>query len=721
MKSRFISAALVFSIALLQARLAEPPRDLTRYYEIAAQHKPDIHAVFNDLNPEERIFLYYLYRASLPGHYLASDQVHRHAIEIMELFESIYAQKDHLRAVQGAFDFDVDVFIEDVGTYLVYLWTNHGPYFLKEQVDQKRTPERLECKQLTLQNMQKVLVHLGENRSIEHLIPSIFDRSVEATLCVPGDINASSSNVYHPEFTNEDFANLPAEKRTQINAYFGIEQKKGTRSPRIHVCKVGGKYTKELEVAVHWLKKAHEHVQYYPKAFDVHTVESLDYMIQFLQTGDEELFKKHSIEWTKTNNRLDYVFGWIEVYNDPKQFRGAFQAEVTAKTVDMQSLNALLPSLEAALPFPDRFKRQNLDDLSAIPNASINTIMFANGFLGPLKVVSAYCLPNYPELRSEHGSKQIIYQSSKDIGQLVDADLTRALFNLPSKVTWLNQNDPDGRLHGDIWNVHCILHETLGHGSGRLDKHTFQEGDAFTIGNVTYGVGDTINVTGKNNAEFLGKYGQSLEELRAEIIALYTSIFNFDELAEAGLYKDWPQKIGKERLIEELIQDMAWTGLRRLIVQPADNDEIRGAHAQANTTIMNYMLDGGGLQLVKQDVEIRGQNHNVLGFKIVDIKKVKQDIIDLAQEVQRIKSTGDGQALDHMMETYGIRVRNPEHRAILHANHKTAVGNLKVLARIFPHYEPIEKDGAIVDIAACWPKDIIEQSLRQKELAYSID
>ncbi len=721
MKRRFISAALLFSIALLQARLAEPPRDLTRYYEIAAQHKPDIHTIFNDLKPEERIFLYYLYRASLPGHYLYADQVHRHSIEIMGLFESIYAQKDHLRAVQGALDFDVDVFIEDVSTFLVYLWTNHGQYFLKEQLDQKRTPERLALQYLTPQNLHKVLDALGDNRSIEHLIPSIFDRSVEATLCVPGDINASSSNVYHPDFTEADYAGLPADKRTQINAYFDIEHKKGKRNPRINICKIGGAYSKELEVAVHWLKKAYGHVQKYPQTFDVYTVKSLDYMIQFLQTGDEELFKKHSIEWTKTNNRLDYVFGWIEVYNDPKQVRGAFQAEVTAKTVDMQSLNALLPSLEAALPFPDEFKRQNLDDLSAIPNASINTIMFANGFLGPLKIVSAYCLPNYSELRSQYGSKQIIYQSSKDIGQLVDADLTRALFNLPSKVTWLNQNDPHCRLHGDIWNVHCILHETLGHGSGRLHKHTFREGDAFTIGNVTYLAGDTINVTGKNNTEFLGKYGQSLEELRAEIIALYTSIFNFDELAQAGLYKDWPAKIGKDRLIEELIQDMSWTGLRRLIVQPADNNEIRGAHAQANTTIMNYMLDGGGLVLVKQEVEIRGQSHNVLGFKIVDIKKVKQDITDLAQEVQRIKSTGDGQTLDHMMETYGIRVRNSEHRAILHANHKTAVGNLKVLARIFPHYEPIEKDGGIVDIAAYWPKDIVDQCLRQKELAYSFN
>lgn len=707
------------SMTVAYAELPQPPEDLTCYHEIAVQYKTDVHDLFNNLKPEERVFLYYLYRASLPGHYLYADQVHRHAIEIMELFESILENRAMLHDNQLQLSFDVEGFLQDVTTYLIYLWTNHGQYFLKEQMDQKRTPERLKCSHLTCDNLKETLHIIGKTESIEHLLSSIFDRSIEPTLCVPGNINESVSNVYHPDFTDADFDALPAEKRTQINAYFDIDHQDGKRKPRINVYKIGGRYSKELEVAVYWLKKAYDHARTYPQTFDVHMVESLEHMIQFLITGDEEYFKKHSIAWTKTNNHLDYGFGWIEVYNDPKMFRGAFQAEITAKTVDMQTLNAMLPSLEAKLPFPDAFKRQNLDDLSAIPNASINSILFSTGFLGPLKIVSAYCLPNYTEIRSKHGSKQIIYQSSKGIGQLIDPALTRALFNLPGRCAWLNENDAEGTLHNDIWNVHVILHETLGHGSGRLNKHTFKDGDNLTISNVTYAIGDTIDVTSNNNNEFLGKYGQSLEELRAEIIALYTSIFNFDELAAAGLYKDWPQKIGKDRLIEELIQDMCWTGLRRLIVQPADSNEIRGAHAQANTTILNYLLDGAGLQLVKQEVNVQGQIHEVLGFEILDVKKVKQDIIALAQEVQRIKSTGDGQALEQMMESYGKWVRNPEHRDILHKNHTTAVGELKVLAYIFPQYEPITIDGNVADIEAYWPKDIVEQYMMQKRLAYS--
>ena len=87
------------------------------------------------------------------------------------------------------------------------------------------------------------------------------------------------------------------------------------------------------------------------------------------------------------------------MYLDLKQYRCGFQAEVTAKIVDMNVLNALLPSLEKELPFPDEYKRQNLDDISSIPNASINNALFASGELGPLQLLAAYCLPNYADLR----------------------------------------------------------------------------------------------------------------------------------------------------------------------------------------------------------------------------------------------------------------------------------------------------------------------------------
>lgn len=700
--------------------LPKPSSDLSTFHEIAVQYKTDIHNVFNALDPAERVLVYYLYRASLPGHWIYAHQAHRDMPKILEVFEFILEHDRDLCERRESFSFDIKQFNNEVLTYLVYLWTNHSQYFLKEHVNEKRTPERIQCTALTPQHMQQVLNVLGYSESIDTIIPSIFDQTYESTLCVPGDIARSAINMYHPAFTNADYEGLSAEKRSQVNAYFDLDISEGRCTPIIRTYRIGDVCDKELRISAYWFAKARDQADKHPDLFDRYLVDSLDYLIAFLETGDEEYFKKHSIAWTKTKNRIDYSWGWIETYNDPQNRRGMFQSEVTVKTVALEKLKSILPYIEGALPFPKAFKRPEFHDVNAIPNVSINTILHSNGFLGPLKIVAAYCLPNYAEIKAKYGSKQIMYQLTDGLGKLINPALYRKLFYLPEEREWLEKYDPEDTLAKDIWTVHVLLHETIGHGSGRLATHTFKEGDKMTIENVTYNIGDTIPVTSANITEFLAD-DQSLEELRAEIIALYTSIFHFDEIERTGLFKDWPARIGEDRLIKELIKEMVTTAQTRLLSQPRDSNEIRGAHARANTVIMNWLLDGGGIEMVQQKVAVEGKEYDVLGIKVTDVNKACHDISILAQVVQCIKSTGDGQGLQQLMNKYGNCVRNPEHRDILQDNFKAVAGDLKVIATIFPEYRPIIEEGEVVDVAALWPKDIIEQNMTQKRLAYSTD
>jgi hypothetical protein len=99
------------------------------------------------------------------------------------------------------------------------------------------------------------------------------------------------------------------------------------------------------------------------------------------------------------------------------------------------------------------------------------------------------------------------------------------------------------------------------------------------------------------------------------------------------------------------------------------------------------------------------------------------DIKDLMIQVQTIKSTGDGFACDKLINTYGRYVRNVEHVAILQANQKTMVGDLKVSARIYPRFVPVYNDAnkSITDIAATWPSDIVEQWFEFRRLELSCD
>ena len=693
-------------------KLATAPERVANFNEIAVQYNDKLADLFNKLSPEERILTYYLFRASLPGNRITADQNHRHGNEIISMFKMLSDKKD---ALLGSKTFEAqagvapDAFVHDAQTFLVYLWTNHGQYFQREQADEKRTPARIGLKALTPQSLTAALTATGVAQAQEivaELEATIFDRTFEPSGTVPNNIEASAANIYSPDFTTQDYLTLPTEERNKLNAYFFIDEADGKRTPRSIPYSAQGKYGQELSVSAYWLQKAYEHAQKHTQYFDKHLIVSLKHLINFVATGDEEHFKKHSIEWLKTSSRIDYNFGFIETYQDPKSQRGSFQAEVTIKSVDIKKLTQMLPDIEKTLPLPSSFMR---DTLGTVPNASINTKVFGYGGLGPMVITAAYCLPNYEEIRSAHGSKQIIYPSSKSLAMRMNPDLARRLFNPKSQAAWLSANDPEDLLANDIWDTQVILHETLGHGSGKLAQHTFQDGEKMTIGGVTHKVGDTIDVTCKNLNEFLAGYENALEELRAEIIALYVSTHHLDQLMSCGLMTRWANKMTRDEMIVHMILGMAGTALRRYLQQSEDAKEIAGAHAQANCTIMYYMIDHGGLKLVEEEVEVSGKKHKVFGLEVVSTPRAQEIIKELMVEVQRIKSTGDGVAVKKLVDTYGKQMRHPEIMKALQANRKTIVGDVKCSAHIFPQLTPVVKDGDVVDVNATWPATIFDQ------------
>ena len=72
MQKQIVLSVICFSMVILgdAGVLEEPPKGLQLFHEIAVQHKPGLREAFNALKPEERVLMYYLYRASLPGHRL---------------------------------------------------------------------------------------------------------------------------------------------------------------------------------------------------------------------------------------------------------------------------------------------------------------------------------------------------------------------------------------------------------------------------------------------------------------------------------------------------------------------------------------------------------------------------------------------------------------------------------------------------------------------------
>lgn len=702
-------------------QLQKAPEVITIYKEIAVMYNHNLPSFFNSLTPQERVMIYYLFRASLPGNRIAADQSHRDALKMQELFEYLITHQEKIKKQKLSFDFDQ--FIQETTIYLTYLWSNHSHYFMREQSDEKRTPHRLGLSLLTKDNILSAL-HAAGYPQAESLMTrierSLFDRSYESTMCVQNSIEQSAINFYAEDFTDADFEAIDPQGQSTLNAYFYIDKQGKNRVPRYEKYSSTGKYATELNIALYWLETAYQHGKKYPAQFDTHFVQSLSYLIDYLKNGDEELFKKHSISWLKSNSKIGYVYGFIETYDDPKGYRAIFQSDVTIKSIDIDKLSAILPDIEDRLPFPAAFKRTTLQATQRVmPNASINVKAFTAGSLGPINLTLAYCLPNYEEIRSAHGSKQIIYHAEKSIGEHMNADVYHRLFNLSDYYQWFSKHDPDYALMREISMLEVILHETVGHGSGQLTKHTFIAGDQRTIEGITYKIGDTIAVTSGNLPQLLQGYEQTIEELRAEIIALLAAIICYDDFAKLGMLKEWPTKIDKKKIIELMILSMARSGLLRLRSQADEAIFVAGAHAQANMTIMNYLIAKNAIRLEQEKIERPEGSFTVLDIRILDLDHAIAVVSELANMVQYIKSTGDGVKAKWLIDTYG-KPFNKDHMRIMKENMKAIVGDIKVTAIIYPHYEPLyDMHGELSDIKATWPASFQEQYLTFKKMALS--
>lgn len=694
--------------------LSNTPDHIERFHELAAVFNEKLYKPYNSLTAAERVFAYFLYRASLPGNRIATDQLSKHGILIRDVLLALFKNEKALLQLDRKHipckneTFTPKKFIQELKIYLVYVWSNHGFYFLRESSHEKRTPASLNLKTLTKDTISWALNFLNLHELSARFIidaDTILNQSIDHTATVPDSINNSSSNFYAPNMSDDLYNTLSAKEKSGINKYFYHED----GSVKTTLYAKGMRYDKELTVAIFWLEKALALTLEHQDSFDAAMRESLENLILFLQTGDESFFKKHSIAWLKTKNTIDYCFGFIETYNDPKGLRGLFQAEATIKTVDMKKANQVFAQLELKLPVDEEFKRDKSAALSMIPNATMNQKIFGTGGLGPLVLTAAYCLPNDEEIRATQGSKQIIYPASPSLGALLDRSKALRLFHTKEMADWLEENDHSGKLFNDLWDVHCILHETIGHGSGKLGKHVFKYGHALTFQNQSFEAGDSIDVTHENIAELLMGYEQTIEELRAEIIALYTSVMHIDELLAAGFLEEWEEKIGKQKLQELLIYHMLCTGLRRLIQQNDSATFISGDHARANCTIMNYFVHSGACKIVTEECEYDGDMYTVVDIEIQDFNACLKTMRDLVCLVQRIKSTGDGVAAQALIQTYGIPIENPAYMKHLKFNERAVVGELKGRVMIDPVFSPVFKNNQLVDIQAFWPHNIFEK------------
>ncbi len=622
---------------------------------------------FENLPLDRKVFAYYLYRSAIAGNDILYNQNHRDALEIKRLFETLYLHANGMGDDLG----------RAVHDYLKFLWIHHGNYH--HYTHTKFTPFSLtrntlaEAIRVAAANGAVIQTRQGETIKglLSRLEPTIFDpdhEPIQTNQSEGVDIVAESAvNFWDAGIKEADINALPVEWQHKLNVRFA--RRDGQIVPEPY--RIGGVYGEALCTVSHFLELALPHSE------DEIQRRSIELLLDHYRTGDENLFREHSVFWLKSNPVVDYLNGFIEQYLDPRGIIGSFEANVSyaadATLVNAIAENALY--FEERMPWPDRFKRSSIE----MPVAKVVNVIVETGDAGPVSP-AAYNLPNYNDLRRDHGSKNIILFNIENTRSQSLLEKTVNEFYLPEY-----RHNVLEYVHAKVRPLKVYLHEVIGHGSGQPDPSL-----------------DTDPRTA------LGRVYSALEECRADVVALYQ--MSDPKLIEIGAFT----ADERDAIVETayLSQTQGWLTRYDQVV----GLQVREAHNRGNQLILMYLVENGGNP--DKDFGLRVVDHEGNFYvRVTDAGKVREGLGELLTKLQILKSTGNFKEAAALFERFGTYVNSDWHRNLV--GRLEALNIPKMKAFVFPRLEPVFENGTIVDILAHHDEDLTAQQLRFSRLQRS--
>jgi dipeptidyl-peptidase-3 len=314
-------------------------------------------------------------------------------------------------------------------------------------------------------------------------------------------------------------------------------------------------------------------------------------------------------------------------------------------------------------PILDEHKREDVRGISA----KVITVVVESGDASPSSPIGIN-LPNANWIRSNYGSKSVTlgnlmeayYEASKESGYLEEFGYSEEEIEL-------------GKRHGTLTeNLHTDMHEVIGHASGKIEE----------------GVGSP-NETLKN-------YGDTLEEARADLIALYYAMD--PKLVEIGVMPS--QEVGRVMYDGSIRNGLLWQ-LRRLEL----GENLEEAHMRNRQLVAKWAYEKGREQNVIERIDEEGKTY----FVIRDYEALRELFGQHLREVQRIISQGDFAAGRDMVEAYGVQVDRELHAQVLERFEKLSIAPYSGF--INPRLVPVKEGDEIVDVEIEYPDDFTQQML----------
>ena len=620
---------------------------------------------FEQLNSKEKIFTYYLYLAALAGRDMAIDQHHRHALEVHDLFEQVYQY-------QGNIDHEVN---QKISSYLKLFWINNG--FYDNLTSRKFVPE---CTFEQFKNACRTAARNGAKFDVagetlearlERLKKVIFDPNYEPMLTnkTPGEdfIAASAVNFYSRNLNYNEVQAWAKAGREKYPLNSFVAKEKGRIVEK--VWRAGGEgvppglYAADLKAVIQYLEQA------IPFASSEYQAETIRKLIKYFRTGSLEDFRQYNIHWVKDNSKVDFIMGFIEVYLDPRGQKAEWEASAfytdPGQTRLMQNLAKFAQYFEDKAPWKNEYKKK----IEHSPIANVINVAVETGGTGPVSPIGIN-LPNEQAIRQQYGSKSVLLHN------IVDAYEKSQGKVLVKEFAWDPQEIKMEEKYGSLAdNLHTAMHEVIGHGSGKVSD----------------------KLQGRDPGDFLPGYYNTLEEARADLVALWNG---WDEkLVDIGLTKDKleARQIG-ETIYRQQIR-VALTQLRRI----EKSDQLEEDHMKSRALIGYYIMENSNA--VK--VEMRdGKTY----YHIVDFEAARKSAGELLAELMRIKAEGDLKAARTLIDKYGLKVDTKLRVEVQERVKKLDIASYTGF--VMPKLEPVlNGEGKISDVRVIYPMDLAKQML----------
>lgn len=619
---------------------------------------------FEDLSLNQKLLIFYLSEAAIEGRDILYDQHHKHNLTIRRMLEAVYQHYDGDRNAEE---------FRSLETYLKQVWMGSGihHHYSEEKFKPGFSEEFLS--QL-IDSVDVSLLPLWDSEDVEtfkaRIFPVIFDETMypkrmnqEADV----DLILTSANNFYEGVTQSEVEAFYAKMKKWNDPKpvpYGLNSKVVKDGWRVveKTYKLDGMYGAAIERIVYWLEKAASVAENEQQKAVINS------LIAFYQTGDLKQYDEYSILWVQDlESQVDFVNGFTETYTDPLGMKATWESIVNFKDLDATRRTEIISSnaqwFEDHSPIDEQFKKEEVKGVSA----KVITAAMLGGDCYPATPIGIN-LPNSDWIRKDYGSKSVTIENITDAYNKASAG---SGFN--EEFMWSEEEIERAKEYGSLTgNLHTDLHECLGHGSGKLLP----------------GV----------SPDALRAYGSPIEEARADLFALY--YIADDKMVELGLL---PDEEAYKATYYQYIMNGLMTQLTR--IQPGKN--IEQAHMRNRQLIASWAYEHG---LEDKVIELKKRNDKTF-VVINDYEELRELFGELLNDIQEIKSTGDFEKAQYLVETYAVQVNQDIHKEVLARYKELNIAPYRGFVN--PVYTLVkDSSGEIIDVDISYKENYVDQNLR---------